>query len=144
MPTVAAETTPLVTFTLPGTPCSAWMARFYVRGTLMYHGLGDFGEDCAAVASELVANAVKHAGAPSVSVDLIRLDGPRVAAVAVAVLDSSPLPPVLREVPVDAEHGRGLHLVTALSAGWSWFPHETGKAVYAILTSKASIDPAAG
>jgi hypothetical protein len=54
-------------------------------------------------------------------------------AVCVVVTDSCPHPPVLRDMRDDAEHGRGLHVVAGLSAGWSWAPYETGKAVYAIV-----------
>ena len=34
------------------------------------------------------------------------------------------------------EHGRGLHVVEALSARWGWTPYEPGKAVYAIFTKE--------
>jgi anti-sigma regulatory factor (Ser/Thr protein kinase) len=137
MTATATASTSLIAFTLPGTPCSVRMARFYVRAALRYHDLSDLGEDCEAVASELVTNAVTHADSPSIGVELMRLEGSGRLAVGVAVTDSSPLPPVLREVRDDAEHGRGLHLVAALSAGWSWYPYGTGKAVYAILMRKA-------
>ena len=65
MAIAATETTSLVAFTLPGTPYSARMARFYVRAALSYHGLGDYAEDAETVASELVTNAVTHADAPA-------------------------------------------------------------------------------
>ena len=58
-------------------------------------------------------------------------------ALAIVVTDPCPLPPVKRD-PVDgAEHGRGLHLVEALSARWGWRPQDPGKAVFAILTREA-------
>jgi anti-sigma regulatory factor (Ser/Thr protein kinase) len=137
MTATATQTTSLIAFTLPGTPCSVRMARFYVQAALRYHDLTYFGEDCETVASELVTNAITHADAPSIGVEVVRMYGSGRLAVGVAVTDPSPLPPVLREVRDDAEHGRGLHLVAALSAGWSWYPHGTGKAVYAILMRKA-------
>ena len=37
---------------------------------------------------------------------------------------------------VDAEHGRGLHVVEALSARWGWTPQDPGKAVFAIFTKE--------
>jgi hypothetical protein len=55
-------------------------------------------------------------------------------AVVVVVTDPSPDPPVKREPLADAEHGRGLHVVEALSYSWGWTPYEPGKAVYAIFT----------
>ena len=133
MAIAATETTSLIAFTLPGTAYSVQMARFYVRAALSYHDLGDFGTDAEAVTSELVTNAITHADAPSIGVELIRMGGSRALAVGVAVSDSSPLPPVLRDPEHDAEHGRGLQLVAALSADWSWAPRGAGKAVYAIL-----------
>jgi hypothetical protein len=50
----ATETTSLIAFALPGTPCSVRMARFYVRAALSYHGLGDFSGDAEAVSTELI------------------------------------------------------------------------------------------
>jgi hypothetical protein len=136
MTATATETTPLIAFTLPGTPCSLRMARFYVRSALSFYDLGDFSGDAEAVSTELVTNAVTHAGAPSIGLELLCMERSGALAVAVIVTDSSPRPPVLREVRDDAEHGRGLHVVAGLSAGWSWAPSETGKAVYAILMRK--------
>jgi anti-sigma regulatory factor (Ser/Thr protein kinase) len=127
----AAETTSLVAFTLPGAPYSVRMARFYVKAALGYHDLGGYAEDVEIVTSELVSNAIAHAGAPAVSLELLRLDAP--GAVVVIVTDPSPLPPVRRDPAGDAEGGRGLHVVEALSARWGWTPHHPGKAVFAIL-----------
>ena len=132
--TTAAETTSLVAFTLPGTPYSVQMARFYVRAALSYHDLGDYAQDAEVVASELVTNAIEHAGAPSIGLELMRLEGS--GALAVVVADHSPHPPVMRDAQDSIEHGRGLHIVAALSARWGWTPQDTGKAVYAILATK--------
>jgi anti-sigma regulatory factor (Ser/Thr protein kinase) len=135
MANIATETTSLIAFTLPSTPYSVQMARFYIRAALTYHDLGDFTEDAEMVASELVTNAIKHAGAPKFGLEVMRLAGP--GAVAVIVTDPSPHPPVKREPPAVAEHGRGLHIVDALSASWGWRPEDPGKAVYAILAKEA-------
>jgi anti-sigma regulatory factor (Ser/Thr protein kinase) len=130
-----AETMSLVAFTLPGTPYSVRMARFYVRAALSYHDLGDYAEDAEVVASELVTNAVAHAGAHPVGLELTYLEG--AGAVAVIVTDCCPLPPVMHAPAGDTEHGRGLHLIDALSARWGWQRQDPGKAVYAILVGKA-------
>jgi anti-sigma regulatory factor (Ser/Thr protein kinase) len=132
MAITATKTTPLISFTLPGTPYSVQMARFYVRTALNYHDLGDYTEDIEAVISELVSNAVMHAGARTFGLELLRLTGDP-GAVAVAVTDPSPLPPVKRAPATDAEHGRGLLVVDALSARWGWRPKDPGKTVFAIL-----------
>ena len=108
------------------------MARFYVRAALGYHDLGEYAEDAETVTSELVTNAVTHAGAPAFDLELLRLEGS--GAIVIVVTDPCPLPPVKRDPTADAEHGRGLHVVEALSARWGWTPRDPGKAVYAIFT----------
>jgi anti-sigma regulatory factor (Ser/Thr protein kinase) len=133
---VAAEqSTSLVAFTLPGTPYSVQMARFYVRAALGYHELGEYAGDVETVTSELVSNAVTHAGARAFDLELLLIEGS--GAVAVVVTDPCPLPPVKRDPTVGAEHGRGLLVVEALSARWGWTPREPGKAVFAIFTREA-------
>jgi anti-sigma regulatory factor (Ser/Thr protein kinase) len=111
------------------------MARFYVRAALAYHHLGGYSDDAETVASELIANAVAHAPAPVVTLALTWME--RSMALGIVVTDPSPLPPVKRAPTKDAEHGRGLHIVEALSARWGWQPRDPGKAVYAILIGEA-------
>ena len=135
MAIAATEITPLVAFTLPGTPYSAQMARFYIRAALTYHALGDYAEDAVTVASELITNAITHASAPAVGLELTCLEGTK--ALAIVVTDPCQLPPIKRDPVADTEHGRGLHVVNALSARWGWRPRHPGKAVYAILTREA-------
>jgi serine/threonine-protein kinase RsbW len=135
MATTATETTSLIAFTLPSTPYSVQMARFYIRAALGYHDLGDYAEDAETVTSELVTNAIEHAGAPQFNLEVMHLADS--GAVAVIVTDLSPQPPVKRDPGIDAERGRGLHIVDALSASWGWRTEERGKAVYAILAREA-------
>ena len=135
MPTAATENTPLIALTLPSSPYSARMARFYVRAALAYHDLGDYTDDAQTVTSELVTNAITHAGTPSFGLEITLLKVP--ASVAVIVTDASPQPPVKRCPGGDAEHGRGLIIVETVSAAWGWQPRNPGKAVYAILTREA-------
>jgi anti-sigma regulatory factor (Ser/Thr protein kinase) len=131
MATTATETTSLIAFTLPSTPYSVQMARFYIRAVLIYHHLGDYAEDAEIVTSEIMTNAVKHADAQTIGLELTRLEGSR--AVVIVVTDPSPLPPVKRDQADDTESGRGLHIVAAISQRWGWRPHGAGKAVFAIL-----------
>jgi hypothetical protein len=101
---------------------------------LAYHGLGEYSDDAAVIASELVSNAVQHAGMDSaevITVTLMRVCKPD--AVAIAVGDSSPHPPVLRETTADSERGRGLQVVDALAVHWGWNPDDGGKEVFAVL-----------
>ena len=135
MASITTETMALAAFTLPGSPHSARMARFYVRAALAYHGLAHYADDAETVASELISNAVTHAPAPVVTLGLTWMDGSR--ALGIVVTDPSPLLPVKRDSGKDNEHGRGLHIVEALSARWGWQPRDPGKAVYAILIGEA-------
>ncbi len=132
MATTTTETTALAAFALPGGPHSARIARFYVRAALAYHSLSSYADDAETVASELIANAVTHAPAPVVTLALTWLQGSK--ALGIVVTDPSPLPPIMRDPAKDTEHGRGLHIVEALSARWGWQSRDSGKAVYAILT----------
>jgi hypothetical protein len=52
MATIATTTTSLIAFTLPSTPYSVQMARFYIRAALTYHDLDDFTEDVEIVTSD--------------------------------------------------------------------------------------------
>lgn len=131
MAVAATETTSLIAFTLPSTPHSVQMARFYVRAALRYHELGGYAEDAEMVTSELVTNAVKHAGALKFGLEIMHMVDS--GAVAVIVTDPSPYPPVKRNPSEDTERGRGLNIVEALSASWGWRLQDPGKAVYAIL-----------
>lgn len=135
MTIAATETSSLIALTLPGTPYSVRMARFYVRATLAFHDLGDYADDAEMVTSELVSNAITHANAPRFGLEIMRLEG--YGAVAVIVTDPSPQPPVKRYPGEHIMHGRGLIVVDALSARWGWRPKAPGKAVYAILTREA-------
>ena len=135
MTIAAGESVSLVAFTLPSTPYSVQMARFYVRSALSYHDLGDYAEDAETVVSELVTNAITHAGAQSVGLELTCMQGART--LAIVVTDPCPLPPVKHDPVEGAEHWRGLHLVEALSARWGWRPQDPGKAVFAILIREA-------
>ena len=114
MAVAAEQPTSLVTFTLPGTPYSVQMARFYVRAALDYHDFGECSADVEMVTSELVSNAVTHAGAQTFDLELLSLEYS--GAIAVVVTDPCPLPPLKRDAACSAEHGRGLLVVEALSA----------------------------
>jgi anti-sigma regulatory factor (Ser/Thr protein kinase) len=70
-------------------------------------------EDLDLVLSELVGNALRHAGGVR-GVTLARRDG----CLRVTVLDDDDRPPTLREPDLERESGRGLLLVEALSEAW--------------------------
>jgi anti-sigma regulatory factor (Ser/Thr protein kinase) len=123
----------LVAFTLPRNAFSVHMARFYARAAQGHYNLGGNTGDIEVVTSELVGNAVRHAGGFAVSLILIRAEG----LLMVVVGDLSPDPPVKRPLDGNAADGRGLHIVEALSVRWGWLPQHPGKAVYAVFTTGA-------
>jgi len=91
--------------------------------------------DILLAVSELVTNALVHAGAvPSVSIgvagDVIRLE----------VRDPSVQPPVQRAAG-GADGGFGLRLVDAVSDSWGYDPVEGGKVVWAQFDLSRSTSP---
>ena len=102
-------------------------ARAHVRQLLWEWSCAELAQDVGVVVSELVTNAVLASAElrPEVAPLLVWLgsDGRYVLA---AVADASPRPPVRLDLPPDAEGGRGLALVAALSSRWGW--HRTTKA----------------
>ena len=124
----------MISFMLPSIPESVRIARFHVRATLGFHGLGEYADDAELITSELVTNAIRHVAdnpAETIEITVARVCHP--AVVAVTVADSSPHGPVIRETAGTSERGRGLHVVAALSADWGWHPQPGGKAVYAVI-----------
>ena len=84
--------------------------------------------------SELVTNAVTH-GSPTAGTLVLLTIACDAACLRVDVHDGSGDLPVLGtglidETPAEAETGRGLLLVTSLSAEWGFYRTPAGKAVY--------------
>jgi len=100
MANTAVESGPrLIAFVLPSVPESVPVARFHVRATLGFHGLGEYANDVETITSELVTNAVRHVcddGTETIGIALARAWNP--AAVTVIVSDSSPEGPIWRDV----------------------------------------------
>lgn len=111
---------------LPPVTGSLERVRELVRDALAECHLYDLIEPLTAIANELAANAVKHAGTPFEV--LLRRSGDRVT---VEVLDRSRrLPRLVPAGPSDACH-RGLHIVAALARRWGVRPTLDGKVVWA-------------
>jgi len=90
-------------------------------------GLAELSDRVEQVVSELVTNGVTAAVAYSNASGLftppfvrLRLSADQQHAL-VEVWDSSHLPPVLADAELDAESGRGLLLVEAISARWGYY-----------------------
>jgi anti-sigma regulatory factor (Ser/Thr protein kinase) len=111
-------------------PESAAVAREFTSTLLAEWGAPELAFDAQLVISELVTNAIRHAGGV-IRIRLIRSDGH----LACAVTDSSVALPVLTGHDCFAESGRGLHLVEALCSSWGWIQvNGHGKLVWAVLT----------
>ncbi|MFD9655799.1 SpoIIE family protein phosphatase [Streptomyces mirabilis] len=105
-------------------------ARSFLDDRLGAWGLGQMSDALQLIASEIVTNALVHAGSGvdirlRAFADLVRLE----------VRDSDSNPPVpsplaLREEEnTEAEHGRGLLIVEALAGSWNSSPNGRGKTV---------------
>ena len=137
--TAAEADSQLIALALPSTPESVPVARWHVRNALDSHGLGEYAVDAEIITSELVTNAVQHARCDvteTVRITLARASGSE--AVIIAVSDSSPHGPVIREAPAGRERGWGLRIVESLCVDWGWHPAPGGKAVFAILAGRTS------
>ena len=126
---------PLRTFlelgALPGAvPC----ARLHAHNVLAEWRLTAFSESTGLLVSELVTNAIQisRLADPDAPVRLWLVSDR--AQVVIFVWDASPLPPLPGEVGENAESGRGLLIVQAVSARWGWdFPPGIGgKVVWAV------------
>lgn len=122
-----------VQWQLPRTPRSAARARALLRTQLSTWGIhGDPAAVAELLLSELVGNAVRHAGTPrgrQIGVRFARYG----ATLRVEVADADDRLPVPRTAGADDEGGRGLAVVAALAERWGHCPrrHGIGKAVWA-------------
>jgi len=84
-------------------------------------------DDALLVISELVTNAVRHAGTASTLELEIGQTGERLR---VALSDGSAAAPRVRRAGRAAEDGRGMTILAALSDRWGIEPHLEGKRVW--------------
>ena len=109
-------------------------ARAVAHGRAAETNRLDLADDAALVVSELVANAVLHGGGcTSVAVTAIA------GGLRIEVDDSSRLPPVIGHASEASLTGRGLRLVSRLSAGWGADVNASGKVVWAEVTGVGSL-----
>ncbi|KOX01776.1 hypothetical protein ADL02_01215 [Streptomyces sp. NRRL WC-3723] len=101
-------------------------ARKHVAGTLAAWGLEEAVDTTELIVSELVTNAVRHAG-PPVRLRLIRQGTGLICEVS----DNSCTSPHLRWARTFDEGGRGLFIVAQLTRGWGTRHHAGGKTVWA-------------
>ncbi|MEV0897968.1 ATP-binding protein [Actinoplanes sp. NPDC049802] len=118
--------------TLRPDPDAPSVARNLVSDACLAWGLARLLHPCRLVMSELVTNAMEHAGT-----DIRVVVGRRGGGVHLSVADGDPrLPRLVRpnrprqDLPLD-ERGRGLRTVQATAARWGALPAEAGKIVWA-------------
>lgn len=124
------DAAPEAGLTLPSVPQSVAEIRRYAVATCRSRGYDGDCDTLELLVSEVATNALIH-GDGQVHVRVID-KGPRIR---VEVSDDSPTMPVQRAAHADAEGGRGLALVDALSAAWGAQPQPGGKTVWFELTS---------
>ncbi|MFE7223365.1 SpoIIE family protein phosphatase [Nocardioides sp. NPDC057577] len=110
-------------------PTSVSEARRFARKVLAEWGLEDLVDDAILLTSELVTNAVTHAGTPMTVVVVREVDRLRID-----VVDQHPtrvLPLGVNAHPGTGEHGRGLLITSALATSWGVEYRKDHKRVWA-------------
>ena len=105
-------------------PTSATAARRFVREVLAGWECPE-GDAAVACTDELVTNAIVH-----VCSDIEVVVRHRGGTIRIEAHDRSTRPALRPVLDVDAEWGRGLDLVAALSSRWGVSPTRTGKSVW--------------
>ncbi|MGP3998919.1 ATP-binding protein [Streptomyces sp. 8N706] len=109
---------------LPGNPAACRRARVAVRGILADWDLEHHTHTAELLVSELVGNALLHAGGP------LHLSVQHSHLLRCQVEDGSNRLPRLRSAAPDDEHGRGLELVHLMSRDWGVEYTARGKTVW--------------
>jgi anti-sigma regulatory factor (Ser/Thr protein kinase) len=129
-------------------PTAPLLARRQTRLVLRSWRIGpDVISTAELLVSELVTNAVKFADAPGVEPGASYVIDPRgtfltlrylADQITIEVSDPNSCPPAAAEADEEAESGRGLMLVQALSKEWGYYlPPAGGKIVYCVLADLA-------
>jgi len=114
-------------------PTTPRLAREFVTTTLEGWGCDGVGDVVRLLTSEVVTNAMRHAGS---DIDVVM--SATAESVRVEVHDHSPEVPRLVAAAPDAETGRGLTLVQALTTGWGVEREiDDGKAVWFEVSQQA-------
>jgi serine phosphatase RsbU (regulator of sigma subunit)/PAS domain-containing protein len=114
----------VATWSLPEDPRAAGDARKHVRDQLAVWHLEELTTTTEMLASELVANVVRHASGP------VRLRLLRSRTLVCEVFDGSQTTPRIRRASWTDEGGRGLQLIAALCDRWGTRYLTTGKCIW--------------
>jgi anti-sigma regulatory factor (Ser/Thr protein kinase) len=104
---------------LPPTRLAPRVARRLLADLLLAWSqphLDGLADDATVVVSELVTNAVLHAGGDGAL--RLEISADQNGTLRIAISDGSSLEPTMQELTDDAEGGRGLQIVQRLSARW--------------------------
>lgn len=111
---------------LPSAPASAGRARQFVAGALHDWSLDRLTDEAVLLTSEVVTNALLHAGSHTIRLRLLLLtDGIRVE-----VDDDSVVVPRPRRVSQTSDTGRGIGLVEVAARSWGTRRRAHGKTVW--------------
>ncbi|WP_405582168.1 ATP-binding protein [Streptomyces sp. NBC_01190] len=141
-PTAVTEERPSIMKMWPHNPRSVGRVRRFVAQSLDSWELPHLTEAAQLIVSELVTNAVRHGRPPYghlIGTRFERLG----SGVRIEVHDANDSKPEHREAPEDAESGRGLALVDALTGG-QWGVSDRngpGKMVWAVCTEDSTEVP---
>lgn len=124
---------------LSASPRGPALARRFAKATLnSWEAQSEAVETAELLVSELVTNAIQACrsddaeGAEPISLTIRHQPG----RVVIEVGDNDPRPPALADASPDAERGRGLLLVQALSKEWGHhYPQSGGKTVFCVLSA---------
>jgi|SRR5271165_4642684 len=116
-------------------PTAAAEARRLVQATICAWDTPVDSSVAVLLTSELVTNAITHAGETVILVITCVCDQLRVV-----VHDSSRCLPVPVDAAADAEAGRGLMLVASLASDWGYYRTSAGKAVYFTLAFSGDLN----
>ncbi|HEY0639003.1 MAG TPA: ATP-binding protein [Pseudonocardiaceae bacterium] len=112
---------------LPSIVTAPRAARHLVKHLLEVWNSGHSVTDAQLLVTELVSNAVDHAGGEaSLSLQLTLSDG----WLRISLADGSSIRPIVRELDHTSPRGRGMQLVAAIAGRWGCEDHEGGKRVW--------------
>jgi DNA-binding NarL/FixJ family response regulator len=115
--------------TLEPSPDSPAHARAFTQQVLTGWSCDGLIEDAQLIISELVTNAIRHAGSGATL--WLRLTAQTLR---ITVADEHRASPRPLPFSLTRRHGRGLMVVSALAAAWGVEPHHRGKAIWAELS----------
>ena len=141
---IGEEHPPVVVKSWPHGPRSVGKARRLLARSLDAWNLGHLADAAELVVSELLTNSVRHAREPRGHVIGTRFERLQ-SGVRIEVHDASDGKPERREASCDAESGRGLALVDAITGGcWGVGDRDgIGKMVWAVCADDGTDDHAA-